>query len=356
MKLSDEQNEVASAILADIKKKSVVTMGGLAGTGKSTLAKYLKAKLPGFAVCAFTGKAADVLRKKGMGKASTIHSLIYEYDPVDKEFYLKDDVPCDGFLVDEASMLSGDLYADLLSFGKPIVLIGDHGQLEPVGDNPNLMADPMYRLETIHRYAGELAHFAQWVRQGKSPAAFRGSGAVQMVRSFHLTPGKLAEADQVICRYNTTRVETNSKVRSHLGRTGRVQVGDRVMCLRNNKELGLFNGMQGKVKALHAKCRMDFTSDDDKTFFNVEYDPAVFNTEKPNLFDVDKGTNPFDYAYCATAHKCQGSEWDTVLVIEQRSKYDDHCRWAYTAATRAKERLLWVAAPPPRQPDQDDWF
>lgn len=360
MQLTDEQSSVAKSILADVRSdnEQVTTMGGLAGTGKSTVVSYLRTKLPNFAVCAFTGKAANVLRKKGIETASTIHSLIYQPQPHEDggvTFDLKPQVECDGFLVDEASMLSGDLFDDLCSFKKPIVLIGDHGQLEPVGNNPNLMMNPKYRLETIHRYAGELAHFANWVRQGRPANQFKGTGAVQVIRPYHVTPARLVEMDQIICRYNKTRVERNNQVRQRLGYTNLLHVGERVMCLRNNRQSGLFNGLQGKVTKVYKTPNFDFEAADRK-FEHVRYDKSAFGQEKPVLEFIDKETNPFDYAYCITCHKAQGDEFNTVLVIEQRSQHGDHNRWAYTAATRAKEKLFWAAAQEYRRPDENDWF
>ena len=52
----------------------------------------------------------------------------------------------------------------------------------------------------------------------------------------------------------------------------------------------------------------------------------------------------FNYAYAITAHKSQGSEWDKVLVIEERFPFDkeEHARWLYTACTRASSRLVLV--------------
>ena len=52
----------------------------------------------------------------------------------------------------------------------------------------------------------------------------------------------------------------------------------------------------------------------------------------------------FAYAYGITCHKAQGSEWGKVLVIEERFPFDkeEHARWAYTAATRASDKLVWV--------------
>jgi exodeoxyribonuclease-5 len=52
----------------------------------------------------------------------------------------------------------------------------------------------------------------------------------------------------------------------------------------------------------------------------------------------------FDYGYCITCHKAQGSEYDKVLVFEEYLKGSDHARWLYTAATRAKEKLVIVRA------------
>ena len=50
----------------------------------------------------------------------------------------------------------------------------------------------------------------------------------------------------------------------------------------------------------------------------------------------------YDYGYCITCHKAQGSEYDKVLVIEEFLKGNEHARWLYTAATRAKEKLVIV--------------
>ena len=53
----------------------------------------------------------------------------------------------------------------------------------------------------------------------------------------------------------------------------------------------------------------------------------------------------FAYAYAITTHKAQGSEWDKVLVFEERFPFDreEHKRWLYTACTRAKEKLVIIS-------------
>lgn len=347
--LSAEQQNVVRCIVRDIKKgdKQIISMGGFAGAGKTTCLAVMSEVLETFAVCAYTGKAANVLRKKGMS-ASTIHSLIYRPESWGGkvEFVLvpPHEFMHDGFIIDESSMVSQDIYNDLLSFEKPIIFVGDHGQLEPVGSDINVMADPMYRLETVHRNAGEIAYFAEHIRKGKGARSFDGTDKVEIINPGAVDNEHLKGVDQIICAFNKFRVGTNRAVRDLLGYTDQLLVpGDRVMCLRNNKDALLFNGMQGTVKSVDMEhYRMDFLWDDTLKE-NIWFDDSQFNMEKPD-FEWGRDTpHPFDYAYCITAHKSQGDEWQKVMVYEQVCDKWDHKRWAYTAASRAKEKLYWVS-------------
>lgn len=355
MELTQEQKNVKSGILKAIRERQVVTCGGLAGVGKSFLVSHIIKSLPEFAVCAFTGKATNVLRKKGLD-ASTIHSLIYT--PVtgpngeiirDKHgnmsFALADSIPYKGIIVDEASMVSKKLYDDLLSFHLPIIFVGDHGQLEPVGSDVNIMANPDFKLETIHRNAGEIAKFAEWIRMGYNAGAFANRFPCQKVKFIQKWEIEryLLAVDQIICAYNKSRVVLNAQVRYGKGfKTGAPEVGDKVMCLKNNRQIGLFNGMQGFIDYLyHQEKRMRFKSEDKS--FDIPYDPSQFGRERYDLEDHQKDDpHPFDWCYAITAHKSQGDEWDSVMVLEQICRRWDHRRWAYTAASRAKEGLVWV--------------
>lgn len=336
--------------------KDVQTLGGYAGTGKTTVIKTLKARLPGFAVCAYTGKAANVLRVKGV-PAIRIHSLIYradERDVIDARGRRRTvvtferrppaEVACSGFLVDEASMVDRATYADLLSFGRPVLFVGDHGQLEPVsGDRFDLMASPDVTLETIHRNAGEIARFAEFVRKGNAPANWPRHRDYVGGRVRVLTLDRLdgvPDPDAIICAFNATRVGLNRFVRDHYGLPpDRPAVGDRVMCLQNDHRLGLFNGMQGEFAAAVAD-EMVFRSGGED--YRVRFVPDRFNAAKAPEARDRTGRLPFDYCYAITCHKAQGDEWDDVLVLEQRCRKWDHARWAYTAASRARRRLYWV--------------
>lgn len=354
--LTEEQKEVTRKLFKNRHDEQVQTLGGYAGTGKTTIVKSLvrafSAKNEGWAIMAFTGKATNILRRKGIPHARTIHSMIYHpitfVDPVTNEETTEwervsfiDD--CCGFLIDEGSMVSEEIHNDLVSFGLPIIYIGDHGQLEPINSDFNIMANPMYRLEKVHRNAGEIAHFAEHLRKGGRAGDFNGTKQVQVVGASAVEDRHLAATNQIICAYNKTRVKLNNRVREHLGRQYQyVAVGDKIMCLRNNRRLGLFNGMQGVVQKVRKKDRFDFISDDGVFFEGIHYDPECFGQEK-KTFKHSQSAHPFDYAYAITAHKAQGDEWPNVIVYEQECEKWDHKRWAYTAASRARSGLLWLA-------------
>lgn len=327
------------------KKLHQQSLGGYAGTGKTFLIKYLVKFFPNFAVAAYTGKAANVLRKKGI-EATTIHSRIYKpsFDDEGVFFELAADPGCEGFIIDEASMVSQDIYDDLRAYGLPMIFVGDHGQLEPIDSKLNLMNSPDYTLEEIHRNAGDIAKFAEHLRMGLASRGFKGKeGTVEFLPGKSLDAKLLTEVDQVICAFNKTRVSINSQIRSALGYSDTLHVGERVMCLRNDRQHKLFNGMQGVVTKLYKKRSrnyMDFEFDN-LLFQGICYDDSNFGQETYKIKHGKDTPNPFDYAYCITAHKAQGDEWENVLVIEQQCRNWSHKRWSYTAASRAKKTLKW---------------
>jgi len=116
----------------------VFRLFGYAGVGKTTLARHIAEGAQGEAVfAAFTGKAALVLRSKGCVGASTIHALIYRASEGAEgapTFTLNHDGPASKaglIVIDECSMVDAELGRDLLSFGKPILVLGDPAQLPP---------------------------------------------------------------------------------------------------------------------------------------------------------------------------------------------------------------------------------
>lgn len=354
--LTDEQQNVVAGILKKITQQQVTSLGGYAGTGKSTIIRHLIDELPEWAVCAYTGKAANVLRKKHIESASTIHSLIYvpELDAkgnivLDSDgcpiFVLNPNLDTPGIIIDEASMVSQEIFNDLKSFGKPLLFIGDHGQLEPIGSDIHLMKKPDFVLEEIHRNAGEIAHFAEFIRKGYRPQAFanKTQGKIKFIT---LREAELAytKVDQIICGFNKTRVEINKKVRAKEGRLSDwPEVGEKVMCLRNNRQHGLFNGMQGTVEALFKKPKNKMTFRSDGISYDVLFDPKQFNKEKCEFTGNREDPNPFDFCSAITCHKAQGDQFDELLVMEQKCDLWNFRRWGYTSASRAVSQVYWAS-------------
>jgi exodeoxyribonuclease-5 len=358
VELTAEQEQAIDRLLSFTKP--VQTLGGYAGTGKTTMIEVLLQHLKNYAVCAYTGKAANVLRRKGV-PASTIHSLIYtpqqqQYrDATGRwrdgvEWVLKPPcaIPHRGFIVDEASMVDRNLYEALLSFKRPLIFVGDHGQLPPVnGRDFNLMEKPDITLQQIHRNAGEIARFAEFLRQGGSAGAWSrqpGSTGERVTVVPHGHPPGTRGSFQVICAFNWYRVQLNRHARQQLRYPAdHPVVGDRVMCLQNDHRIGVYNGMQGTIADIMPnEGALVFEADGEE--YRVNYIPEQFHREKVLEGRDPHGRLPFDYAYAVTCHKAQGDEWDNVLVFEQRCDWWEHARWAYTAASRARERLVWVMA------------
>ncbi|RTK94352.1 MAG: hypothetical protein EKK64_08550 [Neisseriaceae bacterium] len=353
MSLTVEQKDVVRNIIKGIPSNQITTLGGYAGTGKSTIIKIIlqtmKKKGFNFIPCAYTGKAANVLRKKGMENANTIHSTIYQtyvneqqevfWDLKSKNLIQQE---IDGFIIDEASMVSKEIHEDLKQYGLPIIYVGDHGQLEPIGAaNFNLMSNPMYTLEQVHRNAGEIAFFANHLRNGNIAEKFDGGNKVKLVTNSVVKSNHLAEVDQVICAFNKTRVELNERVRVEKKiELTYIAKGEKIICLRNNRQLGLFNGMQGIVKKVLKDSKFTFVSDG-FLYEKIPYMEDQFG-QVNNQFKFSETANPFDYGYAITCHKAQGDEWNNVIVFEQPCDKWDHTRWAYTAASRAKFELIWV--------------
>ncbi|MCK5652607.1 MAG: ATP-dependent RecD-like DNA helicase [Gemmatimonadetes bacterium] len=346
-------------------------LAGLAGTGKTTIiAEFLKRQIRSqVSVCALAGKAASVLRSKGISDAQTIHSLIYISTPYCqlcntfaskecktrcgkrniKTIYTR--VPmldCDLVIVDEASMVNSWIYRDLVDLAPKLLFVGDHGQLEPIGDNPRLMQQPDIRLETIHRQASgsPILEFAHYVRQSNQPGAWDQG---DIVRRGFPNAKALAELDMVLCGYNKTRVAVNRKIREVLGFTADFpEEGERLVCLQNNRDFNIFNGMLVTVSEYHG------LDEDGCPVYTVVDDTGDAYAQIPMVPDqfhrIDKDRAPnsvglFDYGYCLTCHKAQGSEWERVAVLEQIGGSWRANRWRYTAATRASQELQYWLSP-----------
>lgn len=351
--LTAQQTRAVDMALDSLRARhSLFRIGGYAGVGKTTLAKAIIEDEPGAAVCAFTRKAGSVLRSKGLKDATTIHKRIYRYDQISETFVLKSkkelfDVSY--FLLDEASMVNNIQWRDMQSFGKPIIAIGDPGQLEPVGDDPRLMEDADIVLTEIHRQDSDSAiiQFATHVRMG-NPIKRGTKGEVQ-IGSKDLFWDSLEWADVLLCGFNRTRVSVNSQMRNNIfGNEAKKHLiieGERIVCLKNSDKLGINNGEVFTVESVDRNGHewfCDLRNCDDDVLYGVRVADDAFNVPKPDHRQwKDPKLMRADYGYCLSVHKFQGSEADKVAVISEQCQMWCPVRHAYTAITRAAKELRY---------------
>jgi exodeoxyribonuclease-5 len=357
-------------------------IAGYAGTGKSTLIRFIISalNLDPEDVCyvAYTGKAAQVLRSKGCPNAMTAHRLLYKsIQKDDGTFYhipLRPIIGFDLIIVDEISMLPKHMWELLLSHKIHVIALGDPGQLPPVlAEDNGVLAFPHIFLDEVMRQAAEseIIRLTMDIREGNSLKPFLGNEVRIVGREELLEPGFLAWGDQIICGKNETRHQINTIMRKIKMQTDQTEplIGDRVICLHNEWECinltgdALVNGLSGTITGLEYTNDNPFMEktplidfkpdiDDSDTFKGLEADYKIFTEHVPTVTKetfkkIPKFYRPkeFDYGYCITCHKSQGSEYDKVIVLEEylrgESK-DGHSRWLYTAATRAAKKLIIV--------------
>lgn len=347
--------------------KQVFRLFGYAGTGKSTLAKEVANALRGDSTqyLAYTGKAALVMKSKGCGNAQTIHSAIYRVKEDETtgaiEFELNEDAEIRDkklIVVDECSMVDSELGADLLSFGIKILVLGDPFQLPPAGgEGVFTSSEPDIMLTDVHRQAegSPIIRLSMDVREGRRLAA--GDYGGMIIKRCQLDACMALDADQILVGKNATRRAYNRRMRSLLGiDTLYPLTGDKLVCLRNNRDKSLLNGGVWTVTQAERlppqgvnhehPIRLRVTSNDCPGLGEVEIEvPAGFFTGDEDTIDwrVKRKYDEFTYGYALTVHKSQGSQWDNVLVLDESSAFrEDAARWKYTAITRASERLTMV--------------
>ena len=340
----------------------VLRVFGYAGTGKTTLARHFAGQIDGpTCYAAFTGKAALMMQRNGCQDASTIHSLIYEVredaDGVTR-FILNRESPAKDaalIVIDECSMVDQELARDLLSFRRPILVLGDPAQLPPVsGAGYFTEALPNVMLTEIHRQAAEnpIIRMATDVREGR-PLRLGDYGSSAVVGAGVLTRREVSGADQVLVGKNATRRAYNQKLRALGGFTDALpEIGERLVCLRNDKPKGIFNGGLFKVtgrpagKAKRGCVKLEVASDDfpGRPPVEVQVRREFFLGGAENLTPSElRETQQFDFGYALTVHKAQGSQWGQVVLYDESGTFREEAkRWLYTGLTRASESVLVV--------------
>lgn len=363
---SPHQDAALKAVADWLKRKpgdgndQIFRLFGYAGTGKTTLAKHIAQQVDGrVAFAAFTGKAALVMRAKGCEGASTIHSLIYRARESGEEmpsFDLWEEAPASKaklIVIDECSMVDAELGRDLKSFGVPLLVLGDPAQLPPIsGGGFFTDAEPDVMLTEVHRQAQDnpIIRLSMEVREGLrlAPGEYDGT---QVVARDDLDPERVIAADQVLVGRNNTRRAYNTRMRERRGFDDPLPMaGDKLVCLRNNRRKGLFNGGLWQVKTrpttrkeilkMHLLPDEGIGSKGLKVSVRQEcFEGTIDKLEWPQRKKYDE----FDYGYVLTVHKAQGSQWDDVVLFDESFAFpDSRARWLYTGITRAAKTLTVV--------------
>ena len=389
MILSNRQEAGLKLAVARYKANEPWTcIAGYAGTGKSTLVKFIISALnlqpEDVAYVTFTGKAASVLRHKGCPNAMTAHKLLYFSKRMPNgRFVFRPRPTLEGnyslIVVDEISMLPNDLWELLLSHKKHVIALGDPFQIPPIDkkqDN-HVLDKPHIFLDEIMRQAqeSEIIRLTMDIRDYKAPDYFKGE-EIQVLKPYEVVDGMYHWADQIICATNRKRHEINNFMRQAAGRGVEPESGDKIICCRNcwdkvdmTGDNALVNGTIGtlgefaagfqsypifgfpEVPVMHAQILttdgvfeevvMDYQAlKEGKPFLTSEQAYQIYR--RPDLKNLEPVE--FNYGYAITGHRAQGSEWDKVLVFEEKFPFDkeEHARWLYTSCTRSSQKLVLV--------------
>ena len=365
-----------------------VTISGYAGSGKTTLVKFIISALDvdEDKVCyaAYTGKAAEVLRKKGNKNAMTLHRLLYDSRPRPGGGFIripKTKLDYNIIVIDEVSMVPKSMIDKLLSYKVFCIFLGDPGQLPQIDKNEtqDILDHPHVFLDEIMRQAqeSEIIRLTMAIREGKTIEYSKGEEVIVIPRK-ELVTGHLLWADTILTATNNMRHNINNQMRDLLGYKGTLCPGEKIIFKRNywddlnDEGDALVNGLTGTVSNIFESwidipqyiknnrhriptIMCDFQPEVGSDYPMISLDKDFLLTEEPCVdwrvsYRIGQLRNKLGdilpkqatYGYAITCHAAQGSEWDKVLVLEEDFPFqkDEHKRWLYTAATRASEKLV----------------
>lgn len=358
----EQKEAVKSALTSSI---SVITGGP--GTGKSTVTNAIvdiyKRLYPlnEIYLAAPTGRAAKRMAEVTRREAKTIHRLL-KYNPAEGGFTYGYGNPLPGpglLIVDESSMIDIELMADLLSAvdDLQVVMVGDVDQLPSVGPGSVLRdmiasgAVPTVRLKFNYRQAGgsKIAEYANLICQGVTPPLNtvgdfefmlieEADQAVEVILGLvrNAMESGYSQMDfQVLApmrRGNTGVTKLNEAARDLINPAmpgkpslGLYRLNDKVMVIKNNYQLGVFNGDLGQIVDIQ------------RGVLTVDFGDGMVRFSQEDL-DI------LTLAYASTIHKSQGSEFPLVFMPLTKQHYIMLQRnLLYTGMTRAKKRLVLVA-------------
>jgi exodeoxyribonuclease V alpha subunit len=354
----------------------LVVLTGGPGTGKTTtlqvIVSFFREHHISVALAAPTGRAAQRMGNIAGLKASTIHRLL-EFRPGKDRFHFARNadnrLPLSVLIVDEVSMIDIMLMQSLLCALKPdtlLLLVGDSNQLPSVGPG-NVLADiiasksiPHVELTTIFRQAAQsrIVVVAHEIMHGIAPNfSNRKDGNCFFINQedpekclstiTELVSKRLPQHYgfnpvfdiQVLSPMHKGILGTqniNRTLQTILIPEGKkltrgesvYAMGDRVMQVRNNYDLGVFNGDIGYI--------VDIVDDNE----------CVVDFEGQKIHYEQKDLDELVHAYCISIHKSQGCEFKAVIVIMMTQHYILLQRnLLYTAITRARDLCILIGTP-----------
>ena len=379
------------------KSDMIFRLGGVSGTGKSFLIRYLIERYQFTAaecyVVAYTGQAVNVLRRSGV-IAKTIHSTFMKvkdvpifkdgkpvyrrgipltrtkFTPIKK---LPEEVKL--IICDEASFLPEDLEKMMLGYNVPILETGDPIQLPPVaGKQCFHMGNLDWFMEDIMRQSldSEIVRLSHAIRH-YDPIDSREYGRdvcflwaqEDLETTFNRYIPFIRGSDMIMALKNKDRRVLIDLYRDKIIKTTSPYPvkGERLICRQNDWTLTLgpyplTNGTQGYAVHTVGKSEVDkatrsFILDFRPTFIDDDYfDGLLCDSEFIRRPYGDKDAeemcryNPgkkFEFGHVITVHSAQGSSARTAMFFDS-FLYDAeyHMRIRYTAVTRAEKRLYYI--------------
>lgn len=367
MSLSPAQRDAVEKLVHN----KVLVLTGLPGTGKTTVIKtfvslFQRAGLS-FALMAPTGIAAKRLASVAGADASTIHRAFrfngqsWQYDQANK-------YPVQAVIVDEMSMVDQELFFRIVSAlndDTVLVFVGDDAQLPSVGPG-NVLREliqcesvPTVRLTQIFRQkeTSDIVLNSHRINRGEGVQTKGQDSDFQflqigdeskildlIVKMAVKLKGKDSNFQILAPKYDGTVGVTslNEQLREALNPPAdgkveftagsfRVRLGDRVMVIKNDYDLNIYNGDMGKIVGVNAENLVVRVHGAGEGGLDMNVDiPRKDAPQKLRL------------AYAITVHKSQGSEFDTVImpIVKSQGRMLQRNLF-YTAVTRAKKKV-WL--------------
>jgi len=374
IQLSDAQRDAVRSFLTE----KVLIITGCPGTGKTTVVRglvtILKLLHASFELLTPTGIAAKKLGMTAGCQAYTIHRRLgYKGNRWDYNAVVK--YPTQAVIVDETSMVDQEVFYRLLSALHPstkMVFVGDNDQLPSVGPGSvlrELIASKSAKtifLDTIFRQEqqSDIIKAAKKIRDGDLDLSlFKHDRAADIWfvadRDHDRIQATIVRLAEEIMRFNRTSADKKrfqiitprnegplsvdtlnqalqaalnppaaDKKEFMVGRT-MIRKGDRVIIVKNNYELEVFNGDIGKVA---------FVTMDNVTVDVDDYDGTTRRVDVP----MKIADEMLKMAYCVTVHRSQGLEYPLVILplVKAHGRMLLQRNLLYTALTRAKKKVI----------------